>query len=175
MSRGRYARKTSPIHVRRLPRGVRTLGLRIVGFLPLAWGLACQVPSIDAGTDRRVYVLGPGDSVGIVRLTVRNRSTHPLYIQTANGRADIVLLVRVDARGEIVVGVDTGKPESWSLFRYEKPNPLPALGMARLDPESVLVSSYALRRGEYRTLVHFGDQPDSLDEHGVWLDQFSIR
>jgi hypothetical protein len=122
-----------------------------------------------------VYELGPGDSVGSVRLTVRNRSPRALYIQTADGRADLVVLIRVDARGGILIGADTAKPEIWSLFFSWKPNPLPAIGMVRLEPESVLFSSSTLRRGQYRALLHFGDRPDSLDEHGVWLDRFSIR
>jgi hypothetical protein len=52
---------------------------------------------------------------------------------------------------------------------------MPTMDAVRLNPDSVLTSNYSLKRGHYRMLVHFGDRPDSLDEHGVWLDRFSIR
>lgn len=149
--------------------------MRAVSLVSLVAALACQTPTIDARTDRRDYVLGPGDSVGVVRLSIRNQGRHSLYIQTANGQADILLLIRVDSLGNVIVGTDTAGPEKWSLFFYWNPGPMPTMDAVRLDPDSALTSNYSLRRGHYRALVHFGDRPDSLDEHGVWLDRFSIR
>ena len=146
-----------------------------VRIVLLVAALACQTPTVEARTDRRDYVLVPGDSVGIVRLTVRNRSTQPLYFQTANGQADILVLVRVDSLGNAIVGTDTAKSERWSLLSRWNRGPMPTMDAVRLDRDSVLTSTYSLRRGQYRTLVHFGERPDSLDKHGVWLDRFSIR
>jgi hypothetical protein len=147
-----------------------------VGWLLLvvcAW--ACQAPQIEAGTDRRAYVLGLGDTVGIVRLTVHNRSSRPIYLQTANGRLDLLVLIRVDSQGRRIVGLDPAGREMWSLYSYWESNPAPLMGMARLEPDSVFASTYMLPRGHYRTLVNFGERPEKLDEHGLWLDRFSIR
>ena len=149
--------------------------MRAVGFASLVASLACQMPTIEARTDRRDYTLGPDDSVGIVRLTIRNRATHSLYLQTANRQPDVLFLIRVDSLGNVIVGTDTARHEIWSLFLYWNAGPMPTMGAVRLDRGSALTSTYSLRRGHYRTLVHFGDRPDSLDEHGVWLDRFSIH
>jgi len=41
--------------------------------------------------------------------------------------------------------------------------------------DSVVTNAYSLPRGHYRTLVKFGEVPDKLDEHGVWVANFSIQ
>ena len=148
---------------------------RTFGFMLAVSALACNRSQIDVRTDRRSYTLGPRDSLASVRFTVRNRSAHPIYLQTVDGRVALLVLIRVDSKGRILVGADTAVPEKWSLFFTSKSNSRPHMGISSLSPDSTLYSTYTLPRGHYRTLVKFGDGPDKLDEHGVWVDQYSIH
>jgi hypothetical protein len=91
-----------------------------------------------------------------------------------DGRVDLLVLIRVDSTGRILVGGDTAAPERWSLFHYSKSNSPPDMGILSVGPDSTLSSTYTLPRGHYRTLVKFGEGSDKLDEHGVWVDQYSI-
>ena len=111
----------------------------------------------------------------MVRLTVRNRGSHSIYLQTVNGRIDLLVLIRVDAKGRILVGADTAGRETWSLFYHSQYISPPEMGVLPLGPDSVVTNIYSLPRGHYRTLVKFGEAPDSLDEHGVWVAKFSIQ
>ena len=110
-----------------------------------------------------------------VRLTVRNRSAHPIFLETVDGRVSLLTLIRVDSTGRILVGADTASRERWSLFFHSKYNSTPDMGVFALGPDSTLSSTYTLPRGYYWTLVHFGDGPDKLEEHGVWVDRYSIH
>ena len=151
------------------------LRARTCGVMLAVSGLTCNRSQIEVRTDRGSYPLGPADSVANVRLTVRNRSAHPIYLQTVDGRVDLLVMIRVDSSGRILVGADTPTPERWSLFHYSKSNSPPDMGVSALGPDSTLSSTYTLPRGHYRTLVKFGEGPDKLDEHGVWVDQYSIH
>jgi len=137
--------------------------------------LACRAHQVDIRTDRRSYSVAPGDSLAIVRLTVRNRGSHRIYFQTVDGRIDLLVMVRVDAKGRILVGADTAGRERWSLLHESQFNSPPAMGVLPLRPDSVVTNAYSLPRGHYRTLVKFGEVPDRLDEHGVWVANFSIQ
>jgi hypothetical protein len=46
---------------------------------------------MTAGTDRQVYRIAPGDSVSVVRVSVRNGGSHPVYLQTVDGRLDLLI------------------------------------------------------------------------------------
>jgi hypothetical protein len=151
------------------------LRARTCGFMLALSGLACNRSQIEVSTDRRSYTLGPGDSVANVRLTVRNRSAHPIYLQTVDGRVALLVLIRVDSTGRILVGADTASREIWSLFYYSRSNSAPDMGVFALGPDSTLSSTYTLPRGHYLTAVKFGEGPDKLDEHGVWVDRYSIH
>jgi hypothetical protein len=111
----------------------------------------------------------------MVRLTVRNPGSHSIYLQTVDGRIDLGVLIRVDAKGRILVGADTAGREVWSLFSYRKFNLPPQMGVLPLGPDSAVTNTYSLPRGHYRILVKFGEAPDRLDEHGVWVANFSIQ
>ena len=137
--------------------------------------LACRAQQVDIRTDRRSYRIAPGDSLAIVRLTVRNRGSHRIYFQTVDGRIDLLVMIRVDAKGRILVGADTAGREIWSLLHESQFNSPPAMGVLPLRPDSVVTNAYSLPRGHYRTLVKFGEVPDKLDEHGVWVANFSIQ
>jgi hypothetical protein len=137
--------------------------------------LACRAQQVDIRTDRRSYSIAPGDSLAIVRLTVRNRGSHRIYFQTVDGRIDLLAMVRVDAKGRILVGADTAGRERWSLAHESQFNSPPAMGVLPLRSDSVVTNAYSLPRGHYRTLVKFGEVPDRLDEHGVWVANFSIQ
>jgi hypothetical protein len=137
---------------------------------------ACRQQSrVDAGTERQVYRIAPGDSVSVVRVSVRNRGSHPVYLQAVDGRLDLLVLVRVDAQGRVVTGGDTTGRQRWSLFFHRKSTAEPRMGVVRLEPDSALTAPYLLPRGQYRSLVHFGEKAESLDQHGVWLERFSIH
>ena len=137
--------------------------------------LACRAHQVDIRTDRRSYRIAPGDSLAIVRLTVRNRGSRRIYFQTVDGRIDLLVMIRVDAKGRILVGADTAGRERWSLLHEAQFNSPPAMGVLPLRPDSVVTNAYSLPRGHYRTLVKFGEVPDRLDEHGVWVANFSIQ
>ena len=137
--------------------------------------LACRAQQVDIRTDRRSYRIAPGDSLAIVRLTVRNWGSRRIYFQTVDGRIDLLVMVRVDAKGRILVGADTAGRERWSLLHESQFNSPPAMGVLPLRPDSMVTNAYSLPRGHYRTLVKFGEVPDRLDEHGVWVANFSIQ
>jgi hypothetical protein len=84
-------------------------------------------------------------------------------------------LVRVDAKGRILVGADTAGKEIWSLLHEAQYSSPPEMGVLPVGPDSVVTNAYSLPRGHYRTLVKFGDRPDKVDDHGVWLERFSIQ
>jgi hypothetical protein len=125
----------------------------------------CRQSQLEASIDRSAYILGPKDSTAAVGLTLRNRSGHPLYLQTTDGQADVLIMMRVDVGGR----------EAWTLFRDLERKPLPKMRVVRLDPDSAHHSTFALAQGEYRTLVVFGESPGNLDQHGVWMERFSVR
>lgn len=127
--------------------------------------LGCGTARVDVSTDRTGYVLGAGDSVAPVQLTVRNPNRRPLYLQTANGQADVLILIRVPTAG----------PEAWSPVQDFERTPLPKMGSVRLAPHSSHRSTYPLRRGDYRLAVLYGETPEKLNQHGVWVKPFSIR
>ena len=130
---------------------------------------------VDVRTDRLLYRISPADSLAMVRFTVRNRGGHSIYLQTVDGRIDLLVLIRVDATGRILVGADTAGRERWSLFSYRKSNLPPQMGVLPLSADSLVTNTYTLPRGHYRTLVKFGEAPDRLDEDGVSVERFSIQ
>jgi hypothetical protein len=127
--------------------------------------LGCHSSRIDASTDRVAYTIEPRDSAATVRVALRNGSGRRIYLQTADGQADVLMLVLVKSAGR----------DAWSLFRDFEGKPLPKMGMVHLEPDSSHTSAYRLPGGEYRILVVYGDDPRKLDEHGVWVKQFSVR
>jgi len=110
-----------------------------------------------------------------VKLTVRNPGRHRIYLQTVDGRIDLLVLVRVDATGRILVGADTAGGEKWSLFQRSPYTSPPSMGVLSVAPDSVATNIYSLPRGHYRMLVKYGDAPDKLEEHGDWLERFLIE
>jgi hypothetical protein len=154
---------------------VRFIGAARIFAAVLAVIVACRAQQVDIRTDRRSYSLSPGDSAAVVGFTVRNRGSHSICLQTVDGRIDLLVLVRVDAKGRILVGADTAGKEMWSLFSYRKSNLPPQMGVLTLGAGSVVTNTYSLPRGHFRTLVKFGKAPDRLDEDGVWAERFSIQ
>ena len=120
---------------------------------------------IEASTDRVTYEMAAGDSTAPVQLTIRNQSERRIYLQTAEGQADVLILVLVKSAG----------PDAWSLFRDCEAEPQPGIHGVTLDPDSTHRSGYRLPRGEYRILVVYGEKPSDLHEHGVWVEQFSVQ
>jgi len=137
--------------------------------------LACRAQQVDVRTDRLSYSIAPGDSLAAVKLTVRNPSRHRIYLQTVGGRIVLLVLIRVDANGRILVGADTAGGEKWSLFHHSSYNSPPRMGVLSVAPDSVATNIYSLPRGHYRMLVKYGDAPDKLEEHGDWVERFSIE
>jgi hypothetical protein len=137
--------------------------------------LACQAQQVDIRTDRRSYSIAPADSLAAVQLTVRNRGSHPIYLQTVDGRIDLLVLIRVDANGRILVGADTAGDEKWSLFQRSSYSSPPKMGVLPVGPDSVVTNTYSLPRGHYRMLVKYGDAPEKLEENGEWVERFSIQ
>jgi uncharacterized protein GlcG (DUF336 family) len=144
-------------------------------LLPLVFcAMACQTSRIEARTDQRAYTIASSDSVGTVRLTLRNRGTHPIYIQTADGQAAILVMIRLDRNGKRLVGNETlGQKEIWSEIPLSKT--MPAMGLVRLEPDSILASVYTLPRGVFWVCAYFGDTPEKPEEHFLWMDRFGIR
>lgn len=158
-----------------MSRGDQRLSHRTLAAVLAALALACRAQQVEIRTDRRSYSMAPGDSLAAVQLTVRNRSSHQIYLQTVDGRIDLLVLIRVDAKGRILVGADTAGREIWSLLHESQYSSPPAMGVLRVSPDSVVTNTYSLPRGHYRTMVKYGDLPDKLDEHGVWVGRFSIQ
>jgi hypothetical protein len=141
----------------------------VLPYLLLAFGmigaLGCRRSELEVATDRRVYRLSPRDSVASVRLTLRNHTGRPVYLLTADGQADVLIMIRVP----------TTAPESWSTLRGFEAAPLPKMDSVRLGPDSSHHSSFMLHRGDYRILVPYGDSPGAPAEHGEWVKRFSVR
>ena len=139
------------------------------------FALACRAQQVDIRTDRQSYSIGPGDSLAAVQLIVRNPGSHQIYIQTVDGRIDLLVLIRVDANGRILVGADTAGDEKWSLFQRSSYSSPPKMGVLPVGPDSVVTNTYSLPRGHYRMLVKYGDAPEKLEENGEWVERFSIQ
>lgn len=140
----------------------------VLNVLLVVWVVGapgCRRSELEVATDRRVYQLGPRDSVAPVRLTLRNRTGRPIYLLTADGQADVLILIRVPSAA----------PEAWSTFRDFEGVPLPKMEPVRLGPDSSHHSSFTLDRGDYRMLVPYGDSPREPAEHGEWVKRFSVR